>query len=63
MWIARDKNGSLWIYKHKPIKNKFGAWIVAVDDSSRYSSPIRIWEDIFPEVKWQDKKPTEIILK
>lgn len=61
MWIVRSRNGSLLGYKNKPIKkDKFGTWVDFVDEDS---SPICIWRDVFPEVKWEDSEPTELILK
>ena len=57
MWIARDKNGLAFIYVNKPRKaeNK-GYW----DGHDFY---INIPDECFPEVKWEDPEPTEIILK
>lgn len=55
MWIARDENGSLWLFSDKPYKYK-GMWR---SNSIMY----RIHEKLFPEVKWEDKEPRELILK
>lgn len=61
MWIARDQNGFLWIYKNKPIKkSRHGLWVDIEDDDY---SPICIWRDVFPEVRWKDEEPRELILK
>ena len=58
MWIARDKNGELWLHKERPIRT-YNQWssmgdvvLVSLVDKS-----------IFPEVKWEDHGPTELILK
>ena len=58
MWIARDKNGELWLHKKKPIKT-YDQWssigdivLVSLSDKS-----------IFPEIKWEDEEPRELILK
>lgn len=68
MWIARDKNGSLWLYDTKPIKGDV-RWIMAnttggcckIEDDDYF--PIRIWKGVFLEVKWEDEEPRELILK
>ena len=58
MWIARDKNGDLWLHKEKPIKtydqwSSMGSveWVALVDKS------------FFSEVKWEDEEPRELVLK
>lgn len=61
MWIARDKNGLLYIYNHKPSKGK-EVWIENPKDEGTYSMHI-ISKDCFPEVKWEDKEPRELVLK
>lgn len=63
MYVARDKDGILAIYNIKPIKyNNLGAWgdinqniEYMVLDDSKY--------DLFPEVKWEDEEPRELVLK
>lgn len=54
-WVARDENGSLYMYINKPKKlddtwslNSFGFF--KLDDS------------LFPEVKWSDEEPTKVKL-
>ena len=59
MYVARDKNGLLFIYRHKPSKGK-GMWIENPQDTGLYDY---IPEDYFPEVKWEDEEPRELILK
>lgn len=55
-FIARDSDGRLFLYSpNPPFKDKYD-WV-------SISSPISIDEinqDLFPEVKWEDKEPTEI---
>lgn len=55
MWIARDADGSLWIFEEKPYKDKH----VWYNDSTNY----RINERLFPKVKWEDEEPRELVLK
>jgi len=56
-WIARDKNGSLWLYSDEPWKGALGwkvdcgVWIESLDSSE------------FPEVKWEDENATEVELE
>ena len=58
MWIARDKDGALWIHKEKPIKIK-DQWCSMGDiELIRF-----IDKNIFSEIKWEDKEPRELILK
>ena len=59
MWIARDENGSLTLFKKKPEKSEEdGEWSV-------FELHVKYWEldeDLFPEVKWDDE-PRELVLK
>ena len=54
-WVARDYDGSLYMYSDKPKKKSY-FWhapqvgYMLLDDS------------LFPEVKWEDEEPTEITL-
>lgn len=56
MWLARDKCGSLFLYREKPNKtgimwnNDFGELFLDEEDKE------------FPEVKWEDEEPTEVEL-
>lgn len=55
MWIARNKNGLLFLHEKKPVKTNY-SWY----------NPKRVIilpTDTFPEIKWEDKKPRELILK
>lgn len=55
MWLARDENDSLWLFEEKPYKDK-SLW---GSNSTMYS----INEKLFPEVKWEDEGPRELVLK
>lgn len=59
MWIARDKNGSLYIYEEAPYKTATfnDCWV------KRGGYMDKIPSNLFPEVKWEDKEPRELILK
>ena len=55
-FIARDSDSKLFLYSpNPPIKSK-EIWIKA----SRTDTLSAINENLFPEVKWEDKEPTEI---
>lgn len=56
MWIARDEDGSLWIFEEKPYKDRRYGWY---SNSTNY--PIN--EELFPDVKCSDEEPRELILK
>ena len=54
VWIARDKDGDLFIYSSAPFKGEY-IW-------SPQSTNINTMEsksDKFPTVKWEDDEPTE----
>ena len=57
MWIARDFDGSLWIFTDKPYKDGL-RWRLPIGDGS--CQPLL--ECLFPEVHWTDDRPTEIRL-
>ena len=57
MWIARDKDGDLFLHEVKPTKES--NWWISVGQKEAL-----IFGDIwFPEVKWEDEEPIELILK
>ena len=51
-WVARDKDGKIYLYRYKPIKDKF-VW---------YSPGfhLALASASFPEVKWSDDEPTRV---
>ena len=50
-YIARDKDGRLYLYTSNPKKDQFsGEW--ELRDNR-----------LFPEVKWEDEKPKKVELK
>lgn len=61
MWIARDRDGMLFIYRHKPSKDTV-VWVENPQDKG-FDDMYTIPEDYFPEVKWEDEEPRELILK
>lgn len=59
MWIARDKNGSLWLYNEKPIRNEEEEdWTIATPTDTAVGT---LDTNMFPELKWEDE-PIEVDL-
>lgn len=56
MWVARDKDGYLFLYGEKP-KKEFSSWV-----SPECFNLFILDVDLFPEVKWEDEEPTEVEL-
>ena len=53
-YIARDEDGSLWLYDIKPKKEKDQSWW---DSSTRF---IELDSNSYLEVKWTDEEATEV---
>lgn len=47
MWIAREKNGALFLFCEKP--NTFNSLVLP--------------KEAFPSVKWEDNEPTRVIIR
>lgn len=56
MWIARDRDGLLYIYENKP-KKGLSSWAVKCGWFSNLPSYV------LPEIKWKDEEPRELVLK
>ena len=52
LWAARDNNGKLYLYRDRPIKDKF-IWY-----SPGFS--LVLASASFPEVQWSDDEPTRV---
>ena len=61
MWLARDKDGSLFLYIGCiPIKNRSdNIWIAK---ELRITDAMLLDKDLFPEVQWLDNEPTKVKL-
>lgn len=55
-FIARDSDGRLFLYSPNPPIKETTQWITLDGIGSLF----KIDDNLFPEVKWGDKKPTEI---
>ena len=56
-WVARDKDGELYLFSEKHFK-RGDFWL-----SSTTATNIQVPSRLFPEVKWEDEEPRELILK
>ena len=56
MYVARDKDGHLCLYEKKPIKQP-EHWACVSGDCQILDL------NLFPEVKWSDEEPRELVLK
>ena len=63
MWVARDKDGTLWLYIDEPRRSSiFSKWEVDTEKSLlRSDDCMEIDGDLFPELKWEDE-PIQIKL-
>lgn len=56
-YIARDEDGGLYFYEHKPFKNCCRRWDIG--------SLIGVWlmpSEFFPEVTWEDEEPRRVTI-
>lgn len=58
MYVARDRDGDLYLYKKKPVKYS-GSWQLCSDNPHDF---YKIDASLFPEVSWEDEEPTEVEL-
>lgn len=58
MWLARDKDGELYLFSEKPSKRE-EFWLM----SRGTITVIQLPSELFPEVKWSDEEPRELVLK
>ena len=58
MYVARDKDGELYLFSEKPSKRE-EFWLM----SSATTTVIQLPSELFPEVKWEDEEPRELILR
>lgn len=61
MWIARDDNGDLNLFRIKPYKSS-GYWIADANEPQNHK--MRIDRDLFPEIKsYSQPVEVEVIIK
>ena len=72
LWVARDRDGKLYIYKHKPKRGYKFYWTVYDDRSLHFESECIDLENYqfiipniedyfdFSQVKWEDDEPKQL---
>lgn len=60
MWVAREKNDCLFLYKSKPIKN---LELNSLQWETAYLDALILDPDLFPSVKQEDNEPTKVIIR
>lgn len=60
MWIARDEDGSLWLFNRKPLRKNSTNWL---SQELGETEELLLEGDWFPEVQWSDEEPRELVLK
>ena len=55
MWVARDKDNSLYLYINKKPEKSDTIW-------DGYGEYAELDARLFPEVKWSDTEPTKVKL-
>ena len=64
MWVARDKDGALWLFTHKPERSSFDKrfeWELP-DNALADGHGMPLPYDMFPGVTWETE-PLEVVLK
>jgi hypothetical protein len=68
VWVARDKDGDLYVYDRKPFREyagggsyETGRWITAKGNSYSYYA-YKLNPDWFPELTWENS-PIELVQK
>ena len=57
-WIARDRDGDLWIYTNKPKKEYDRYWKDCSSSKSLSFEPLDIFKNsLFTEIEWEDEEP------
>lgn len=59
MYLARDKDGDLYLYQKRPVKyDGLEAWV----SEDYFENLAKLDPSLFPDVKWEDEEPTEVEL-
>lgn len=65
MWIARNKNNSLWLFNNKPYRNNVsGEWDIRHDENEKYGIDLDVLDvepSQYSSLKWSDE-PIEVRL-
>lgn len=58
-YVTRDKDGTLCLWKDKPVKGDYDSWTSWNDNCRLIDGPI-VFKHLFPYVTWEDEEPTII---
>lgn len=58
-YLARDKSGRLFLYSGDP-KKRFDSWFFRDVDYPFTRGFLYLGDELYPEIKWEDKYPTNI---
>jgi hypothetical protein len=62
-WIARDKDGGLYLYNYEPPKNKIsGRFTCCIKPDGEWSEEYELNSQLFPEVTFENS-PQEVEIK
>lgn len=63
LWIARDGDGSLYLYDYEPCKNKIlRRFTCSINPNGEWSEEYELNSNLFPEVTFENS-PQEVELK
>ena len=63
LWIARDKDGGLYLYNYEPCKNKIsGRFTCCIKPKGEWSEEYELNSHLLPEVTFENS-PQEVELK
>lgn len=60
MWIARDRNGSLYAYNRKPVR--FEDYFGCLTEWGTWDEELGLDKNDYPEVTWENS-PKELVVK
>ena len=62
LWVARDKDGGLYLYNYAPHKNTTGRFTCSIKPDGEWSEEYALNSHLFPEVTFENS-PQEVELK
>lgn len=54
LWIARDRDGSLWVYESKPILDSKKEYFIIIEENFGNSLSTTLPEKWFPEITFEN---------
>ena len=65
LWIARDKDGGLYLYNYEPYKNKVsGRFTCSIKPNSKWSEEYELNSHLFPELTFENSpQEVELVIK